>query len=398
MRRIVLDDWHDADEESITRAAVEVVDSVQLTVCLANRPPPPRLRPLVSASTLTLAGFPTRARELVPVPDVGEAVRALSDAVRRRPQAAAVLGRLLRQTEQLTVPAGLAAEAAAYSMLLGGDEFADWLTRRPPVRAAADRPPRPDATPDRSPAPGAVPDLPPVQAEAPDHPPVPAAPSDRPPVPVATPDQPPTPIAAPDLPPTPDTGPGRPPVRAVAPGRTPVRVERDGDLLSVVLDRPERRNALGASMRAALCEALEVAVWDGTVQRVDLSGAGPVFCSGGDLAEFGTATDLVAAYLTRLAQAPWRLVDRVRDKVTVRVGGAAVGAGVEVAAFAGRVVAASDAWFALPEVAMGLVPGAGGTVSVPRRIGRWRAAWLMLTGTRLDAATALEWGLVDEVS
>jgi enoyl-CoA hydratase/carnithine racemase len=46
---------------------------------------------------------------------------------------------------------------------------------------------------------------------------------------------------------------------------------------------------------------------------------------------------------------------------------------------------------------MGLVPGAGGTVSVPRRIGRWRAAWLMLTGTRLDAGTALRWGLVDEI-
>ncbi len=78
--------------------------------------------------------------------------------------------------------------------------------------------------------------------------------------------------------------------------------------------------------------------------------------------------------------------------------GACVGAGTEMAAYAGRVVATPDAFFALPEVRMGLVPGAGGSVSVPRRIGRWRSAWLALTGDRLPAMTALRWGLVDEVT
>jgi enoyl-CoA hydratase/carnithine racemase len=83
--------------------------------------------------------------------------------------------------------------------------------------------------------------------------------------------------------------------------------------------------------------------------------------------------------------------------VTVFAHGACVGAGTEITAYAGTVVAAPDAFFALPEVRMGLVPGAGGSVSVPRRVGRWRAAWLMLTGDRLPAGTALRWGLVDEV-
>jgi enoyl-CoA hydratase/carnithine racemase len=55
-----------------------------------------------------------------------------------------------------------------------------------------------------------------------------------------------------------------------------------------------------------------------------------------------------------------------------------------------------DACFSLPELAMGLVPGAGGTVSLPRRIGRHRTAWLALTGATIDAATALDWGLADE--
>lgn len=70
---------------------------------------------------------------------------------------------------------------------------------------------------------------------------------------------------------------------------------------------------------------------------------------------------------------------------------------MELAAFAGRVTAAPDARFCLPEVSMGLVPGAGGTVSVPRRIGRRRAALLALTGQTLDAPTALDWGLIDEI-
>ncbi|RIL07464.1 MAG: enoyl-CoA hydratase, partial [Proteobacteria bacterium] len=85
------------------------------------------------------------------------------------------------------------------------------------------------------------------------------------------------------------------------------------------------------------------------------------------------------------------------DRLEAHLHGACIGAGVELAAFAGRVVARADAWFALPELSMGLVPGAGGTVSLPRRIGRQRTAWLALSGARLDARTALGWGLVDEL-
>jgi enoyl-CoA hydratase/carnithine racemase len=68
-----------------------------------------------------------------------------------------------------------------------------------------------------------------------------------------------------------------------------------------------------------------------------------------------------------------------------------------VPSFASRVEATQDAWFRLPEIGMGLVPGAGGTVSITRRIGRWRTAYLALSGARLDADTALKWGLVDAI-
>jgi len=181
------------------------------------------------------------------------------------------------------------------------------------------------------------------------------------------------------------------------PPAEPVRIIRDGGHLSIVLNDPRRRNAFSAGLREALLDAVLLAEADETIESVELTGAGPAFCSGGDLDEFGTAKDFVAACLVRLSRAPWRVIDRIAPKVTVVAHGACVGAGTELTAYAGRVVATPDAFFALPEVRMGLVPGAGGSVSVVRRVGRWRAAWLMLTGERLPATTALRWGLVDEI-
>ncbi len=84
--------------------------------------------------------------------------------------------------------------------------------------------------------------------------------------------------------------------------------------------------------------------------------------------------------------------------VTAYVHGLCIGAEAELPAFCGRVVAAPDASFRLPEVAMGLVPGAGGTASIPRRIGPQRAAYLILSGLPIDAELALAWGLVDEIA
>jgi enoyl-CoA hydratase/carnithine racemase len=178
----------------------------------------------------------------------------------------------------------------------------------------------------------------------------------------------------------------------------PVRVEREGRRLRLTLDRSERRNAFSASMRDALAEALEVAVADPSVEEVLLTGAGPAFCSGGDLGEFGTSPDPATAHAVRSTRNVARLLAACADRTRAEVHGACVGAGVELPAFAGRVVARGDARFQLPELRMGLVPGAGGTVSVPRRVGRQRAAWLALSGVSMDAETALAWGLVDEIS
>ncbi|WP_308257466.1 enoyl-CoA hydratase/isomerase family protein [Pseudonocardia lacus] len=175
----------------------------------------------------------------------------------------------------------------------------------------------------------------------------------------------------------------------------PVLLDRHDDVLRLTLNRPGRRNAYGREVRDALVAALQLADLDDTVARVILTGAGPAFCAGGDLDEFGTAPDPVTAHFVRTRAGAARLLHRLRDRVEVRVHGACVGAGIELPAFAGRIVAAPDATFRLPEIAMGLIPGAGGTVSIPRRIGRWRTLHLALSGRALPAATARAWGLVD---
>jgi enoyl-CoA hydratase/carnithine racemase len=177
----------------------------------------------------------------------------------------------------------------------------------------------------------------------------------------------------------------------------PVLVERDGPLLHLTLNRPERRNAYGRLLRDTLVSLLDVAVLDRSVERVLLDGAGPAFCAGGDLDEFGTTPDLATAHLIRTRAGAARPVHLLRDRIEVWLHGACVGAGIEVPAYAGRVVAAPDTVLRLPEVAMGLIPGAGGTVSIPRRVGRHRALWFALAGSPVTADTALSWGLVDEV-
>jgi enoyl-CoA hydratase/carnithine racemase len=161
------------------------------------------------------------------------------------------------------------------------------------------------------------------------------------------------------------------------------------------MNQPERHNAFGRWMRDALCEALDIALVDGSIERIHLAGRGPSFCSGGDLDEFGTQRDLATGHAIRLDRSVGKRLSVLSDRVVVELHGACIGAGIELPAFAGEVKAHSGTWFQLPELAMGLIPGAGGTVSLPRRIGRWRTAWMALSGSRLELDAALEWGLVD---
>lgn len=205
---------------------------------------------------------------------------------------------------------------------------------------------------------------------------------------------------------------GRSPTAPPAASAVPVLVRREqdttGEVLRVTLNQPERGNAYGPELREALVAALEtaraLAHTDGPPGpagpgfRVVLEGAGPSFCVGDQSSGVGPAPDPVTGHLLRTrAGATVPLLD-LADRIEARVHGPCVGAGVELAAFAHRVVAAAGTTFQLPAVRMGLIPGTGGTVSLPRRIGRWRTLYLALSGVELDLDTALAWRLVDRMS
>lgn len=174
-----------------------------------------------------------------------------------------------------------------------------------------------------------------------------------------------------------------------------VRLDRHDAALDIVLDRPDAGNAIDRGMRDGLHDALMLAAADPSIEQVRLRATGRTFSLGADLAEFGTTRDPALAHAIRRLTLPSRAAALCAGKLEVHVQGGCVGAGLEIAAWAARLVATPDAWFHLPELGMGILPGAGGCVSLSRRIGRQRAALMVLSGRRISARKALEWGLVD---
>jgi enoyl-CoA hydratase/carnithine racemase len=189
-----------------------------------------------------------------------------------------------------------------------------------------------------------------------------------------------------------DTTPARP---ADDGGEPRVRVGTFGTVTEIVLTRPARHNALDVAMRDALDAALGDAAWrsGGILVRGD----GPSFSSGGDLDEFATFPDPATAHVVRLLRSPASRFAALHERLVVAIHGTCLGAGIELAAFADHVVAADDTRIGLPEQAIGLVPGAGGTVSIARRAGRRTVLSLLLRDGTIPADQARDWGLVDEV-
>lgn len=176
-----------------------------------------------------------------------------------------------------------------------------------------------------------------------------------------------------------------------------VLAHREDERLRLTLNRASNRNGMSVEMRDALCEALQLALSDDAIRDVQIDARGKCFSTGGDLSEFGSAPDSSTAHLVRSLALPGRLLARCAERVTVTVHGACIGSGAEFPAFAGTILARPGSWFQLPELKYGLIPGAGGCVSISRRVGRQRTAWLALSAAMLKTRTALSWGLVDRV-
>lgn len=189
-----------------------------------------------------------------------------------------------------------------------------------------------------------------------------------------------------------------PRVTTTSPSAELVKISRTDDIVTLTLNDPERDNAMTAAIRDALYNALANCLDDPSKPFVRIEGNGRCFSTGGHLPEFGSAHDLAMAHVVRTLHSCARALHSLGERASVLLHGACIGSGLEVPAAAHYRVASRDAWFQLPELQMGLIPGAGGTVSVSRAIGRHRTAWMLLSGKRVTAPQALSMGLIHTIT
>jgi enoyl-CoA hydratase len=173
--------------------------------------------------------------------------------------------------------------------------------------------------------------------------------------------------------------------------------ERDGTILMLSLNRPDKLNAIDGAMLDALDEVLGEIERDREIRAVILTGAGRAFSAGADIKEWTALTPLEFgrswglrghALFDRLAALP--------PPVIAAINGIAFGGGLELALCADVRIASEQARLGLPEVTIAALPGWGGTQRLPRLIGAGRAKHMILTGQPIDAARAESWGLVSE--
>ena len=171
-----------------------------------------------------------------------------------------------------------------------------------------------------------------------------------------------------------------------------VRIERDDDLATVIIDRPERRNALGSAAAKAVADAINEA--SRTARVIILTGAGEAFCAGGDLEELERWSDLdkqeIGGILYESFQGMVRAIRASNAVVIAAVNGAAVGAGMDLALACDLRIASESARFGQVWVRLGVIPGTGGAWLTQMHAGPTKASELLLTGRLIDAHEALE--------
>ncbi|MSR22028.1 MAG: enoyl-CoA hydratase [Gemmatimonadetes bacterium] len=177
-----------------------------------------------------------------------------------------------------------------------------------------------------------------------------------------------------------------------------IRVELSDGIATVIVDRPEKLNALNSQAIRELGEVFDELRADDEVRGVIVTGAGDkAFVAGADVAELTELSPIVARKMSRNGQGVFSGIEGCPKPVVAAIGGHALGGGCELALACHLRVASEDAKLGLPEVRLGLIPGYGGTVRLARLIGLGRAVEMILTGETVDARKAFEIGLVHAV-
>jgi enoyl-CoA hydratase len=172
---------------------------------------------------------------------------------------------------------------------------------------------------------------------------------------------------------------------------------QDG-IATITINRPERLNALNATVVAELAQAIGAAEAEPAIRAVILTGAGEkAFVAGADISELVQQGPLEAKARSLAGQRAFRRFEALRKPVVAAVNGFCLGGGCELAMACHLRVASEGARFGQPEVKLGIGPGYGATVRLPRLVGRGRATELLLTGEMIDAREAWRIGLVNRV-
>ena len=176
----------------------------------------------------------------------------------------------------------------------------------------------------------------------------------------------------------------------------PILTETVGRVGLVTLNRPKQLNALNDALMDALGQALLAFEADDGIGAIVIAGNAKAFAAGADIAAMAD-WNYMDVYRSDFITRNWETIRRVRKPVLAAVAGFAMGGGCELALACDIVVAAENAKFALPEVKLAMLPGAGGTQRLPRAIGKAKAMDLCLSARVLDAAEADRYGLVSRV-
>ena len=174
-----------------------------------------------------------------------------------------------------------------------------------------------------------------------------------------------------------------------------ILVERDGAVATVIINRPDKLNALNWAIVGQLADHLETLDRDDAIHAIVLTGAGErAFAAGADIAEMSDKS------VAEMALGPfegWDRIRRIKKPIIAAVEGFALGGGSELAMHADIIIASEKAKFGQPEILLGIMPGAGGTQRLARTLGKFRAMEICLSGEQVTAQQMEAWGLVNHV-
>ncbi len=178
-----------------------------------------------------------------------------------------------------------------------------------------------------------------------------------------------------------------------------IRFDAHGPLAILTLDRQNRLNALSRELITELQLLITNLETNHDIRVIIVTGAGRAFCAGADIKERAeNMNDLSLARTSAVISPTFRRLEQLPQISIAAINGVAAGGGLELAMACDLRIADPEARFALPELTLGILPGAGGTQRLPRLIGPARAKEMMLFGSFIDAPTALNWGLINHIA